>query len=525
MDEAKEYREGIGIHTITAEEAQIKYGRTISYEMHKFFCKYCGEDVTFVQKSKKKPYFMHMDENEETKACDLRVGKNDSISLYEKLGPPLYLTKIVENKFRLNIGFSGTRGEFNEILKDYNPELIVGKEEDKLNFSLKEFNEKEMNLKCLNIVSSRYSIHYEPKKDLPKMIQKRFSDKWGDKIEGIGEKGSLFHKKGEYHRKIRRNDQVSLFEDYLLVSCDIYDLNKISGVILEEIGELSINNSYKVYNIRFEKMKDSDYRKIKEILKIILVEKLEEIFLIWPPAIENDNIISTIEDKRNIFLVKNKEERTKIYKHEGTLAISVPIENLKNCFLCEIKAREKDNQITINDEYGSIYLVLNKCLKKIEGYKSSVELFDEENNILESGDYTRLPLNKKIKVKGNRKITIVHLKKNKEIISYKITNKEEKIIDNIKFGDKIYQVDGIEKKLLLSFEKDISENKEEYNYDLIYRKIYKEKGNDRKVPIWIRNILYSIPSNTRLYNLIKKYIHRNKIPLKSEYILKMFFKK
>lgn len=526
MDEAKEYSEGIKTYTITAEEAQKKYGKTISYDRHKFFCKYCGEYVTFVRENKKKPYFRHRDENEDTRACNLRAEKNENVSLYEKLGPSLYLEEFKNDFFKLKVGFSGIREEFNEILEKYDPEIIIEKGNNEVKYSLKNFNKNEINFKNLE-PKSKYSISYEAKEGLPNIIKKKFFNKWGAKIEGIIAEGSLFNKKGKYHRKIRANDEVSLFTDYYLVSKYPYELQQMDGIFLKKIGQLSIEERavtpYIVYDIRFDKIKESDVRKIREILKVILVEKLEEISLVWPPAIENDNIISTIEDKRNLFIIKNKEERTKVFKHEGISAVSVPIEYFKNCFLFQIRAREKENQITINDEYGSIYLILNKYLKEINGYENYLECFDEKNNFLENGDYTKLPFNKKIRVKSASKTTIIQLKKNNEIISYKIDREDGVTVNDIEFGDKIYQIDGIEKKLLLSFIKNNLKDKEKYDYDLIYRKIHKENGEKVEVPIWIRNILYFIPCNTKLYNLIKKYTYSNRIPFKVILILKIFF--
>ena len=105
MDKAKQNYKIGQVRIVSAEQIKMEYGRSISYEEKRFFCSNCGEYVSYVHRNKGKTFFRHIKKNEETMECELRINTQKELSIYQKVGLPIYLKKDLNGNFNLAIGF------------------------------------------------------------------------------------------------------------------------------------------------------------------------------------------------------------------------------------------------------------------------------------------------------------------------------------------------------------------------------------------------------------------------------------
>lgn len=94
------------------------------YARGTFICPECGEDVLLRMSEKQKSYFAHYMNNEFSKDCDLRVDGKSNLTIYERLGVPLYLTKSKINGYELNIGLKSISNELLRISEKENAYLV-----------------------------------------------------------------------------------------------------------------------------------------------------------------------------------------------------------------------------------------------------------------------------------------------------------------------------------------------------------------------------------------------------------------
>ena len=81
-----------------------EYNRASYYSRSRFICPECGEPVHLTG-SKYSNFFSHFKKTDISAECDRRVDGVSTISLYQRMGLPIYLRCEDEEKFGLYIGF------------------------------------------------------------------------------------------------------------------------------------------------------------------------------------------------------------------------------------------------------------------------------------------------------------------------------------------------------------------------------------------------------------------------------------
>lgn len=526
MYKAKENYKLGEVRIVNAEQIKKEYKRSISYEEKKFFCSNCGEYVTYVNRSKGKTFFRHIKETEETKSCDLRIKSQQELSVYQKVGLPIYLKKDFNRTFSLSIGFYSIDKKAIELSKTERASVTISSVKSNYNLTKKYFVDdmnfscKNTTLKTINLISPKYKIDYSALK-----IKSYLVDKWGYEIEGISESGALFKFGENGGRKIRVNEEIIVDTDYLCIYMNNSEFRRYDGIYYEELGSISlINGIYKVYKVRFS-LHGWDKKAISEFcrknFKVSLVNKPSEIIPIWPPTVENDNKIELVFEKNNLLLLKSNQTNTKAFIHRFKSYIEINLNKIDNKkYLFIVSPSSNERAININDEYNSKYLLVSKYREKIKTFSNHIIIKDIEENVIEKGKYNSLPVDRKLKIYSNSEVDVIHYRQGILFKSYKIKEKEN-IISDLKYGDRIVTKIGLKKNTIIEFEELQQMTINKFSDDLeVYKNLIRLNYPFETVDTYTRTVLKKLKGYPKTFNLVKSYISKNKMPIGARKILK-----
>lgn len=526
MDKAKENYKIGEVRIVDAVQIKKEYNRSISYEEKKFFCSNCGEYVTYVNREKGKTFFRHAKKTEESNECELRIDSQSELTVYQKVGLPIYLKKDINNYYSIYIGFYAIDKNKIEILKNEKVNIVISGVKSRFDFRKMfyiddiNFNSDITTLKQINFLSPKYKILYSNPKS-----KQLLSDKWGSEVEGISSNGAIFKIGENGGRKIRINEEIIENTEYLCIFKDDRNFRLFSGISYKEIGKIEFSNgTYRVYKIKFS-LQGWDKKKLiefcREIFKISLVSKPSEIIPIWPPTINDDNKIELVFNKNNLLLLKSSHPNAKAYLHrmKNYREINLnKVDNDKYTFM--VAPISMESAININDEYNSEYLFVSNYKNKIKTFENKIIIKDIEDNNIERGRYSKLPKDKKIKIYSNSEIEIIHYRKGILFKLYRVNN-EESMISDLKYEDKLVVKIGLKKHTLIEFEKikEVSINSSLNDIE-IYKDLINLKGSYEPIDSYMKNLLIHLKDYPKTFNLIKYYISRNRAPIGTSKVLK-----
>ncbi|MBU3134405.1 hypothetical protein KPL40_18490 [Clostridium gasigenes] len=150
---------------VNADTIEKKYLGTVTSNAKRFFCTSCGAYLSFVHIGKKthKSFFRHCNINETTKTCNLRSKGNQQLSIYEKLGLPLYIKKSGDYSVELYLGFYSFEKQKLDAATRLNENISISynnKYSSKYNLNYDNFSAEQIILKRLDFRCSKYEIKY-----------------------------------------------------------------------------------------------------------------------------------------------------------------------------------------------------------------------------------------------------------------------------------------------------------------------------------------------------------------------------
>ncbi|MDB8794607.1 hypothetical protein PN290_01485 [Romboutsia sp. 1001216sp1] len=525
MDRAKENYKIGEVRIVSADYIKDTYKRSISFEEKKFFCTNCGEYVTYVYRNKGKTFFRHTNTTEETKQCELRIDSQGQLSVYQRVGLPLYLKKENNNKYQLYIGFYSLGDKTINDLREKQSKITI-KPAKNLSSYQKEYYIDKINffsntttLKPINFISSKYNLEYSSKE-----TKALVNEKWGEEIEGINTNGALFKYGENGGRKIRINEEIEADTDYLCIYKYGNMFGYYDGITYEEYGDIVFSNgSYKVYKIRFSligKQAKLISEFCRESFKVSLVNKPSYIVSLWPPMVKKNNKVEMFYERYNLLLINSTEKNTRAFRHQKNSYVEMLIENIdKNKYLIKMLPSSIEKAININDEYNSKYLFVSKHNEEIKGFNNEILIKDIDEKVIEQGKYQKLPIDGKLKLYSNSEIELLHYRNDILFRNYKIKSLET-VIEDIKFGDRLSIKIGLKNKTILEYEKNKIESNQTFDDFEIYRRLRNLKCYYEPVDAYTKSILKNIKRYPKTYSLLKSYIVTNKIPIGAKGILK-----
>lgn len=529
MDTAKEIF-SIGRHrTITVEEAEQKFAGTVGSGRERFICPECGEYVAFVRRYEYRSYFKHGFSNETTKECDLRSISQNYQTIYERIGLPLYIRKNMDEEFELCVGFYTLDESIINKAEREKLKVTINPTERERGLSVSYFVDSNnylsnaTTLKKIDFLSKEYSIHYS-QPQFESLLQLR----WGRYIEGILNDGAIFTYNEYGGRKIRINEEITTDVDYLYLCLNEHLLNRQNGIIHEYCGSISLKSrgrdlNCNIYKIVFKSRNDAEFDKLykycRDHFKLSLLYEPSKLSAVWPPTIMSDNQISIFNKHQAMFILKGDETNANIFIHKGSEIEEVQGNKVGSHRLIMISvSNESKVVVTLNGKYNSVNSLVTQFNGTIKTYGNIAKVQDRNGNILNSGEYTKLPHQKSIMIESESKCDVLLINNNR-INLYHIRDSSPIIIDPISYGDEIVHV--MNNKLIY-YMKFIEDNKQraDLSDDVIYTRLHQLNGTSMVYPpFWIKKFLTLIDNYPKTKRLAMTFMMTNKMPSGAEKIL------
>lgn len=490
------------------------------YPRGTFLCPECGEDVFLRMSDKQKSYFAHYMKSDSNKDCDLRVDGNSNLTIYERLGIPLYLTKSKMNGYELNIGLKSISKELLMIAERENAylEVIFGKSRKRINIDRFNFSIGELNLFKIEQYpefKQPFAVQY---KNLPSSI-----NKWADFIDPVLEAGILFSVNSNVGKSIRHGDTIYSDEEYLWLSPRKLHKHNILEKNIEFEGEIILNNkSHYIYKVVFIK-NEKDHSKfvqlshaLQEKLKVVLLESKNKINFLWPPSIKTEegylvsakgrvhNVVHSVNSNPNIYIYQDDG-----YKHPQKLSTT----HHKGINYLNYNLSESETQLNMDRKITSTGI---NIMFKHYGYKGEdIQIIDKKTMSELNQEYHSDDLN--LELATNVKLNSLLIDSNKRID----TRKHNTNLINwrkLSFGDVIYLLnnDNLIAEIYIDTSKDF------INFSISEIKLLSQMPH-KKVVLTAQNRekIYSlINEDYNFQHVFKEILKSNTIPYTIHQLLK-----
>lgn len=490
-----------------------------NYKRGTFICPECGEDVNLRMSNKQKNYFAHF-KNEITTECDLRTVGLRSLTVYERLGVPLYLTKSQQG-YALNVGFKSISRIALKTAEDNKAYL-------ELRFSKKDF--KRINIDSFNFIpdnlnlfkinnypsfNQKFSIRYS---NLPTTI-----NKWAEFIDPITESGILFSINSNIGKSIRHGDTIYSDEEYIWISPKKLNGNRLheKNIVFEDHIELNDRKHF-IYRVTFIKnQKDiQSFSKISELLhkelKVILLDSQNNINIIWPPSIKTEEGYSVSAKGRIHSSVQSVNENPNIYIYSSN-NFTIPIKVKSNYY-------NKRNYLNFNLVDSDVQLNMDRQISSTGmDIKYEDVLYEGKGHSIKDNVDMSLKLDGINKVEAldlelftGIKTNTIRINKNKRVEVRRFMTGHIKW-ENLTYGDIIYLLNNDNIISQINIEKD----EKDYNYSLKNIAIISQLPQKHNhLTAKNRKGIYKMIKNDKRYAAIfEKTLQSNTIPYLIQKIL------
>lgn len=292
----------------------------IPFRLSRFFCPECGEQVFWRSSGGSHPcQFYHKTKTDNAPECDKRVDGRSDLYLYERVGLPLYLTRITTNEFQLNVGFPAIGAAALEIARKHNGKVTISCDNRSREIPVNQTNflADSMTLVPIKFVPTserNYQINYSG--------VYHTNRKWADYSDGFALGGGVFTCGENGGKKVRRGDSISPGKEYYLVAN--YLDRTYPEIQYSAVGTISLNSkAYTVYTMRVDVSVDNEFRytqinhHIHNRYGLWLLETVPEIIPIWPPVSEQDVLIPSGITKKVFCSVSSSNEHPQVFSYSA----------------------------------------------------------------------------------------------------------------------------------------------------------------------------------------------------------------
>ncbi len=294
----------------------------------RLYCPECGEKVYYRKRGGAHPaHFYHDKKTRSSPECDKRVDGHSTLSLYERVGLPLFLTRNGAI-FHLNIGFPaiGSKALERAALSKSYLNISCSHSNRTIYVDSVNFFENSLTMVPIDFVSSdnNYSIKFiSTSSELPK--------EWSDYADGFCSGGAVFTYEETGGKKIRRGDSVSPGHKYYVVAPKAFS-PLYQSIKVKYVGKLSVKgSSYCVYIMTIEvSLQDTrEYNAVSDYLKnqfgIWLISTAPEIIPLWPPIVSQDVLIPISNSSKLYCAVSSGNECPNVYSYSECAVSNIPI--------------------------------------------------------------------------------------------------------------------------------------------------------------------------------------------------------
>lgn len=318
-------RYGIGTEIeVDADDFDNQY--YIPQRRTRFYCPECNEIVFFRAKGGSHPnQFYHQEKTDRTPECDRRVDGRSNLTISQRVGLPIFITRISSGAFQLNVGFPALGFKTLETAAKFDCTAKVSSSHQYRTIKVNQTNFIPDSTTLVPVDFSppygkNYSISVESRSPIFDLQRK-----WSDYADGFDSSGAIFSYGETGGRKIRRGDCISTNRYYYAVAKkDIICHPKISQA---EIGKLVLNKTeYKVIRFLIDVSVDNkhDFALIGSYFRssfgVWLLECQPELIPIWPPVVQQDYMIPVESNSNLICAVTSGNAVPTVYTYSETTA-------------------------------------------------------------------------------------------------------------------------------------------------------------------------------------------------------------
>ncbi len=367
----------------------------------RFYCPECGEIVYFRAKGGAHPnHFYHQEKTDQAPECDKRVDGRSELSLRERVGLPLYITRIIDSSYELSIGFPALGREMLSKASDaqYTVEISYGEFSQRTYVDHTNFIEDEMTLIPINFLPD-WGKNYVITVNGIRAVY-GIQRKWSDYADGFDSGGAIFSYSEAGGKKIRRGDCISTHRQYFLLTPN--EIPDYPEIIRFEEGKISLGSSVlTIYKIEIQVSLDENgrYAEISRYFKrefgVWLLERQPELIPLWPPVVEQDVFIPISDKEDLICSISSGNDFPNVYIYSDRGVTLLP-KNKENAHLLEINVGRKPIVLSVDRKYvgreatfvlKDIYRIKNTheiCVKKDTNLYLLEELQEDDFNSSES---------------------------------------------------------------------------------------------------------------------------------------------
>lgn len=324
----------------------------------RFFCPECGEMVFFRKKGGNHPsYFFHQKKTERTPECDRRVDGRSELSLYQRVGLPIYITRNLTARYQLNIGFPPFDANMLNSASKLNSKISIigGSHHNTIFLNHTNFIENETTLVPIDFIpenEKNYEIIISGEGVLDNLKRKL-----SDYADGFDKLGALFSYDETGGKKIRRGDSISTHRFYYaVVKNKLPDFRDISS---DEQGYLVVGSEiYKVLKIEILASVEnkSSFNAIcvffKQNFGVWLLECSPELIPIWPPTIQRDSLIPVKNKTALTCAVSSGNRKPDVYIYSNSIVHKKEIDYVVNDVnIVKINVSKSSTLLSVDRKY------------------------------------------------------------------------------------------------------------------------------------------------------------------------------
>ena len=361
------------------------YGKYIPRKSNRFYCPECGLQVYWVSKGGNQPNkFKHPPRTETSPECDKRVDGRSDLYLYERVGLPVFLSRVTENNFQLSISFPAVGSKMLVASAERNARITIrGNGANRtIPLDLNNFHPDSATFVPVNFLPADngiFKIEVSP--------ASAYSRKWSNYAEGFTSTGAIFTYDETGGKKVHRDDSISPGRQYYIAvrqfSCPYTEIK------YKLVGSLKLQNgNYQVYcmTVDVSLQNEQRYSQISNFLRyrfgVGLLETMPEIVPLWPPVIEQDVLIPTKDSKIYCAIASGNDEPT-VYSYVGNQVLNIPVQNSWNGEKhIYVRVGTTDTVLSVDRKYVGREIVFRAKEVASEGVKYEYSFCDAEGKLL-----------------------------------------------------------------------------------------------------------------------------------------------
>ena len=308
------------------------YGKYIPRKSNRFYCPECGLQVYWVSKGGNQPNkFKHPPRTETSPECDKRVDGRSDLYLYERVGLPVFLSRLAGNNFQLSISFPAVGSKM----------LANGAAQSARVIIRGNGNNRTVLINTNNFYPDRATlipVNFLPSDNGVFRIEvspgSAYSRKWSNYAEGFTSTGAIFTYDESGGKKVHRDDSISPGRQYYVVASQFSC--PFSEIHYNAVGTLKLQNrNYQVYcmTVNVSLQNERRYSQISDFFRyrfgVGLLVTAPEIIPLWPPVIEQDVLIPA-KDSRIFCTITSGNDDPSVYSYVGNQVLNIPVQKDRN---------------------------------------------------------------------------------------------------------------------------------------------------------------------------------------------------